>query len=57
MRQPKPCPVCGGTDLYNDIGEYLHVFEARCVGCGGRVCCFDSKAQAIAAWNRRANYA
>lgn len=57
MRQPKPCPVCGGTDLHNDVGKYLHVFEARCGGCGGRVCYYDTKTQAITVWNRRTDNA
>ena len=27
----KPCPFCGGTDLYIDGGESLQDFEVCCV--------------------------
>ena len=53
MNELKPCPFCGGTDLYIDGGEFLQDFEVRCVKCGGRVCYFATKAEALAAWNRR----
>ncbi len=49
----KPCPFCGGTDLYIDGGEYLQDFEVRCVKCGGHIAYFNTRAEAIDAWNRR----
>ena len=50
----KPCPFCGSSDLWIDGGEYLNNFEVVCTKCGGRIGYFDTKADAIAAWNRRA---
>lgn len=49
----KPCPFCGGKDLYVDAGEYRTEYEIRCVKCGGRVSYFDTYQQAANAWNRR----
>jgi len=40
--------------LWIDGGEYLNAFEVVCTHCGGRIGYFDTKADAIAAWNRRA---
>lgn len=51
--QIKPCPFCGGTDLYIDGGAFLQDFEVRCMKCGGRVCYFNTRVDALAAWNRR----
>ena len=52
----KPCPFCGGTDLYIYIDgeEFLRDFEVYCAECGGQVSYFGTEADAIAAWNRRA---
>ena len=50
----KPCPFCGSSDLWIDGGECLNNFEVVCTKCGGRIGYFDTKADAIAAWNRRA---
>ena len=49
----KSCPFCGGSDLWIDGGEYLNSFAVICTHCGGRIGYFDTKADAIAAWNRR----
>ncbi len=56
-----PCPFCGGeTEL--DAGETLddHVVKLTyyvfCYGCFVQSAKFPSEAEAIAAWNRRADY-
>ena len=49
----KPCPFCGSENLYIDSGEFFREYEIRCTKCGGRICWFDTKAEAITAWNRR----
>lgn len=56
-----PCPFCGGIDdiqfeEYNNrnSGDFEMVRSIYCESCGGRVWSdYASKAEAIAAWNRR----
>mgnify|MGYP002624665483 CR=1 FL=1 len=55
MTELNPCPFCGSEELFIDPGEYRADYMIMCVDCGGRIGYFPSKAQAIAAWNRRAN--
>ena len=52
-KELKRCPFCGSSDLWIDGGEYLNSFEVVCTHCGGRIGYFYTKADAIAAWNRR----
>ena len=50
--KPKPCPFCGsnaGDPIECDNGWYI-----VCDECGTAGLAYDSKAEAIAAWNRRA---
>ena len=52
----KPCPFCGSQDigLWTSYGyEYLNY--VWCGGCGAKTESFPEEAQAIEAWNRRAD--
>ena len=59
----KPCPFCGGeAGLYHHTPfGYEPSWHVECVdgdggdeGCGCGTCHHETKAEAIAAWNRRA---
>lgn len=49
--QPIPCPCCGGVSApgHGSNGFYY----VQCGNCGLMTSNFDTKAEAIAAWNRR----
>lgn len=50
--KPLPCPFCGSEAqvvITAPKGMYVH-----CKECGAFVAAFSTKAEAIAAWNRRA---
>jgi Lar family restriction alleviation protein len=51
------CPFCGGAahlvDDRGDNGCESLLYRPQCKMCGGGLGGFDTKAQAIAAWNRR----
>lgn len=56
--KPLPCPFCGGDNIdifETDFGqsEEPYQFAVKCKSCGALVSAED-KAEAIAAWNRRA---
>ena len=53
MEKLKPCPFCGGEACILEICGYDMPFEVFC-GCGGRVAYYETKEEAIDAWNRRA---
>jgi len=46
----KPCPFCGSEAWIDERGCFI----VYCLGCGTGSNAFDTEAQAIAAWNRRA---
>ena len=48
----KPCPFCGGTNLY--VGSWSVFCDATQGGCGGGVCA-RSNEEAVEKWNRRVN--
>ena len=54
MSELKPCPFCGGeaSIAKGHDGELLP--WVMCRECGAETYCFDSVAEAIEAWNRRA---
>lgn len=61
MSELKPCPFCGGEDLEIDHAptydvRHPDVYEVHCVECGGRGGEGWTEAEAIAAWNTRAEY-
>lgn len=48
----KPCPFCGGKAKINGGSVLCYV---RCESCKARVwSCYETKEEAIAAWNQRA---
>ena len=60
MSELKPCPFCGGEAF---VTEYLYSCDptsratthaVECNGCHTTTFEFDSKEEAIEAWNRRA---
>ena len=61
MSELKPCPFCGGEDLEIDHAptydvHHSDVYELHCPDCGGRGGEEWTEAEAIAAWNTRAEY-
>lgn len=49
----KKCPFCGGkgkVDLYDTDGD---IWEAGCDECGCNLGIFNTKEQAVKAWNKR----
>ena len=52
----KPCPFCGGEDVIITEYDAVVVF-VQCDNCCATFPHFDSKEEAITAWNRRADTA
>jgi len=54
MSELKNCPFCNsnGIDL-SSIRNRDDMWFVECVECGATFPCFDSKAEAISAWNKR----
>ena len=50
-KKPLPCPFCGGDSIprHGSSGFYY----VQCDDCGSRTEDLDTKADAIAVWNRR----
>ena len=47
----KPCPFCGGTNLYHIMGKF---YTVECAHCGGKIVGpFKTVKDAIDAWNTR----
>ena len=53
MNELKPCPFCGNEyiNLISSVGKAA--YWCKCEECGVSTSCFDSKVEAIEAWNRR----
>lgn len=49
----KPCPFCGGKGKVW-TGQFGHYFYGECENCGVETAKYDTKAEAIIAWNTRA---
>ena len=48
----KPCPFCGGMNLYYAEGRF---YAVECADCGGKVVgAYRTKEEAAEAWNTRA---
>lgn len=59
MDELEPCPFCGSEAIFETYGEKLpnYGIAVRCgnvLKCGCRFEFWDTKTQAIKAWNRRA---
>ena len=52
MDELKPCPFCGGKANAFICGR---IFVVECESCGTSSDGFDSKKEAVEAWNRRAD--
>ncbi len=57
-----PCPFCGTSERDDEqernLDDWLQLtemvgFVVECFGCGAETRCFDTDAEAVAAWNRR----
>lgn len=58
MENLKPCPFCGGEAYCNNAGFELcgvSKWATECLGCGTVSGFFDTREEAIEAWERRAN--
>lgn len=47
----KPCPFCGGMNLYYATGRFYGV---ECADCGARLGGYNTEEEAAEAWNTRA---
>jgi Lar family restriction alleviation protein len=52
MKQLKPCPFCGGDGMLYDTSQF-GLFIAWCNNCGVDTDPYDTREEAIAAWNQR----
>lgn len=46
----KPCPFCGGTELYYFRGKF---YALECAHCGARLGAYKTGEEAAEAWNTR----
>lgn len=53
MTELKPCPFCGGEARYTEKSRF-HIGWVYCPGCGAASGYYNTEAEAIAAWNTRA---
>ena len=55
MAELKPCPFCGSTniDCSNYSGSYNKAWFVQCDECCAMFPMFDTKEEAIEAWNTR----
>lgn len=50
----KPCPFCGSEDVHcDDVSRGCDMWFVQCYECFATFPHFDSKYEAIEAWNRR----
>jgi len=54
MEELKPCPVCGAISFVIVLKEIIHErYHLECCKCGRYTLWYDSKQEAIDAWNKR----
>lgn len=46
----KPCPFCGGTELYFFRGKF---YALECAHCGARLGAYKTEEEVAEAWNTR----
>ena len=51
--KPLPCPFCGGDNIAKCGSSFLNFYYVRCKRCHSATNSYNTKADAIAAWNRR----
>lgn len=51
----KPCPFCGAPDIDPDAEDDNGRFYVCCMNCWATASHYETKADAIAAWNTRAS--
>ena len=53
----KPCPFCGKEDIRAKIVNHdgYDVGIVFCINCGAQIRAFNSEAEAVKWWNRRAD--
>ena len=54
MTDLKPCPFCASDNVRIAVTMHESWYYGECESCGGRTDFCDSQAEAIAAWNARA---
>ena len=55
MSELKPCPFCGYEEMVVSPTGYHGAYIAYCIRCHASTGDYDTKVEAIEAWNRRAN--
>lgn len=53
MVELKPCPFCGGNAVVDMDESWYWEYKAYCALCGVSMEYFETKKEAVEAWNRR----
>ena len=53
MTELKPCPFCGDKEIVVSPTGFHGAYIAYCIQCHSNTGDYDTKEEAIAAWNRR----
>jgi Lar family restriction alleviation protein len=57
LEELKQCPFCGGIEIMVFSLVITGLWLGECAGCGSQTALFNTEAEAITAWNRRAELA
>lgn len=56
IKEALPCPFCGSDKIYYiDSDEYIPEYKLICADCRASTDFYNTKEEALAAWNRRMN--